>query len=250
VSEYGRLTEADDLLRRAGELSARTALIDVEPLVAYWDSSQESLDQGVAQIAERASAIPGLRVVCFATNSARRPTAVPAPAGIRVMYIASAGKPLRITPYRDLPRPGVVIGDQTATDGVLAHRLGYTFLHYHPQLAAVPIGPRLMDGLGRIVGPFLFRKGRLPIQGESSRGVVSDPLRVMCVPFPAGMLANLRQRRDGSASADGVPACCPKEGKKWQSGLYSSSFWGSTTPIFTARSSTNWSGCARATRCA
>jgi hypothetical protein len=42
----------------------------------------------------------------------------------------------------------VVIGDQVATDGMLARRLGYTFLHYRPGLERVPviIGPRSRAG--------------------------------------------------------------------------------------------------------
>jgi hypothetical protein len=54
-------------------------------------------------------------------------------------------------------RPGVVIGDQVATDGVPAWSLGYTFLRYTPKLPAVPLGPRLMRQLGRPLEPFLFR---------------------------------------------------------------------------------------------
>jgi hypothetical protein len=49
-----------------------------------------------------------------------------------------------------------VIGDQVATDGLLARRLGYTFLHWSPQLAGVPLRPRLMGLLGRLAQP-LFR---------------------------------------------------------------------------------------------
>jgi predicted HAD superfamily phosphohydrolase YqeG len=48
------------------------------------------------------------------------------------MYLASAVKPLRTAAYRALPRPGAVIGDQLSTDGLLARRLGYTFLHWRP----------------------------------------------------------------------------------------------------------------------
>jgi len=144
-------------VRRAAELSAKTVVYDVEPLVAFWDSSQESLDSGLAAVLDQVSTVPGVEVVCFATNSARRPSAVPAAAGIRVMYLSSAQKPMRIAPYQDLPRPGVVIGDQVATDGVLARRLGYTFLYYSPQVKDAPIGPRLLHQGGQLVLPFLFR---------------------------------------------------------------------------------------------
>ena len=37
-----RVTGMDDVVRRAGELSAQTMIFDVEPLVAYWDGGQEA----------------------------------------------------------------------------------------------------------------------------------------------------------------------------------------------------------------
>ena len=37
-----RATGMDDVVRRAGELSAQTMIFDVEPLVAYWDGGQEA----------------------------------------------------------------------------------------------------------------------------------------------------------------------------------------------------------------
>ena len=164
---YERLAAPQDLLRRARELSARTIIMDVEPLVAYWDSGQDALDRGIAQILGQVAADPGdpeVLVVCFSTNSDRRPSAVPGgirgsgAGGPRVVYLASAGKPLRTAPYQGFPRPGVVIGDQVVTDGVLARRLGYTFLHYCPDLAGAPAGPRLMNGLGRPLPPLLFTR--------------------------------------------------------------------------------------------
>ncbi len=78
-------------------------------------------------------------------------------AGVRVVYLASAGKPLRTALYRSFPRPGVVIGDQIATDGILARRLGYTFVQYRA-LGRLPAGPRLMDRVGRLVRPLLFTR--------------------------------------------------------------------------------------------
>jgi len=159
---YERLTELRDVVARASELSVRTMIFDVEPLVAWWDSGQESLDRGIAAIVGELGAVPAVRVVVFATNSARRPSAVPSVPDMRVMYLASAGKPLRTAPYRGLPRPGAVIGDQIPTDGLLARRLGYTFLHWSPQLTGVPLGPLLMHLLGRVARPLLFRADKPP----------------------------------------------------------------------------------------
>ena len=157
---YERLAGLDEVLDRVREMSARTLIFDIEPLVAYWDSSQEALDRGVAEVIRQVEAAPGVRVVCFATNSARRPSVLPQDAGVRVVYLASAGKPLRTAPYGSFPRPGAVIGDQLATDGILARRLGYAFVQYRPPLDRLPAGPRLMDGVGRLVRPLLFTRPR------------------------------------------------------------------------------------------
>jgi hypothetical protein len=96
-------------------------IFDVEPLVAPWNGSQESLDQGIARILGDARTVPSMHVVIFAANSARRPSAVPACDGLQVRYLASAEKPRRTAPYQDLPRPGAVAGDQLPTDGILAY---------------------------------------------------------------------------------------------------------------------------------
>jgi predicted HAD superfamily phosphohydrolase YqeG len=80
---------------------------------------------------------------------------MPSAAGVRVVYLASAGKPLRTTLYKHFPQPGVVIGDQVATDGILARRLGYTFILVE-QPTGVPAGPRLMAAGGRLVQSLLF----------------------------------------------------------------------------------------------
>lgn len=156
-SAYERLGTERDPVRRAAELSAQTIIFDVEPLVVSWNGSQESLDRGVELVVSQVREQSGARAVCFATNSSRRPTRLPRPPGIALTYFASARKPLRTRLYRGLPRPGVVIGDQAATDGVLAYRLGYTFLHYCPEVAGVPLGSRLLSHVGRIVVLSLFR---------------------------------------------------------------------------------------------
>jgi predicted HAD superfamily phosphohydrolase YqeG len=155
-TSYVRVATPDELWSCLTTLHARTLVFDVEPLVAFWDTDQGVLQDGIATVL--ASAVgTGPDTVVFATNSARRPPMPPAVPWARVTYVASARKPLRVAAYRDLPHPGVVIGDQVATDGVLAWRLGYTFVHYAPQLPSVPLGPRLMRQVGRPIRPLLFR---------------------------------------------------------------------------------------------
>ena len=158
TSGYVRVTGLADLFAKARDLSVRTMIVDVEPLVAPWRSSQESLDQGIARIVGGVRTVPSMRVVVFATNSARRPSDVPPCDGIDVRYMASAGKPLRTAAYQGLPRPGAVAGDQIPTDGVLAYRLRFTFLHYTPKPTGVPLGPGLMHRWGELMRPLLFRR--------------------------------------------------------------------------------------------
>lgn len=157
---YERFDTASAVLQRAEELAPRTVIIDVEPLVAWWDTGQEPLDSGVARTVRRFGGLAGVSVPCFATNSARRPSRVPAGETVQVVYLSSAGKPLRIAPYQSLPEPGVVIGDQLLTDGILARRLRYAFLHYCPEPAAMPIGPRLLQYCGWLALPFMFARRR------------------------------------------------------------------------------------------
>jgi predicted HAD superfamily phosphohydrolase YqeG len=156
-SGYEAFADAHDLPRLIGKRSARTVVVDIEPLVAVWDGTAEALDRGIDQIVELVATIPVVRVVCFATNSARRPSALPRVPGVDVTYIVSAGKPVRLTQYARLPRPGVVVGDQVMTDGLLARRLGYGFLHYRPAERA-PAGPRVLDGIGQLARPLIFRR--------------------------------------------------------------------------------------------
>ena len=153
---YANVTDLAGLLTEARKLAVRTIIVDVEPLVAFWGSDQRTLDLGIARVLDEIRTVPSVRAVVFSTNSARRPSIVPACEGIQVRYLASARKPLHTAPYRDLPRPGAVAGDQLPTDGVLAYRLGFTFLHYVPEMTGVPPGPALMHRWGELLRP-LFR---------------------------------------------------------------------------------------------
>ena len=105
-SGYARVTTEADLFAKARELSVRTIIFDVEPLVAYWHGGQKSLDRGVARILGEVKAVPSVRAVVFATNSARRPTALPACDGIQVRYLAQAAS--RCGPRRTMICPGRV----------------------------------------------------------------------------------------------------------------------------------------------
>jgi predicted HAD superfamily phosphohydrolase YqeG len=152
---YRVISGVGELPGQLDELGARALVVDVEPLVAFWDTGQAELRDGVTRVLEQVAGT-GVRTVVFATNSSRTLSALPVVPALRVGYLASAGKPLRRAPYRDLPRPAAVVGDQVATDGVLARRLGFTFLHYRPDVPDIPVGPRVMRFLGRPIHALLF----------------------------------------------------------------------------------------------
>lgn len=157
-SSYQVISDVREVPGYIRRLAARTVIFDIEPLVAAWDTTQEALDRGIARVLGEIRAVPSLSVVCFATNSAREPSAIPVIPGIRVDYEASARKPIRTHPYRSLPRPGLLIGDQVATDGLLARRIGYEFLHFRPAPGSMPPGPALLSGWGELMRPLLFSR--------------------------------------------------------------------------------------------
>ena len=160
-SNYVRVTGLAGLFAEARELSVKTMIFDVEPLVTPWHGSQESLDQGIARILGGVRTAPSVRVVVFATNSARSPSAVPACDDLQVRYLASAGKPLRTAPYHDLPRPGAVAGDQLPTDGILAYRLGFTLPALRAGTGRRSARARAHASLGRAGAP-----GAVPAVGH------------------------------------------------------------------------------------
>ena len=156
-ADYQQFADVSELPSLVAGLGARTVVFDIEPLVATWDGTQGSLDRGISLTLDLVLTMPGVRAVCFATNSARRPATLRSVPGIDVSYLVSARKPMHTATYARLPTPGVVVGDQVMTDGLLAKRLGYAFLHYRPPQPAPP-GPRVLDIAGRFARPLIFRR--------------------------------------------------------------------------------------------
>jgi predicted HAD superfamily phosphohydrolase YqeG len=150
---YVLATTTAEVARYLDGLHFRTVIFDVEPYVAFWDTSRTELDDGMAKVVD---SMQESDVIVFSTNSTRRPSAVPQTGSPEVRYLAAAAKPLRTAAYRNLPGPGVVVGDQIATDGVLAWRLGYAFVHFQPDLPVTPLGPRAMGLIGRALRPLFF----------------------------------------------------------------------------------------------
>lgn len=153
--KYHECTEFGQVFERIAATEPRTVAFDVEPLIAAWDTDVRELDEGIARCVRELSRTPSVQTVVFATNSSRTPSVIPQVTGIRIDYRARAVKPLRLHYLAGLPAPGVVIGDQTATDGLLAYRLGYDFIRYRVDRARIPVGPRIMNALGACLKPFI-----------------------------------------------------------------------------------------------
>lgn len=101
-------------------------LLDVEPYVAGWRTDQDALHDGVAVLAERWAD----QAVLVVTNSPRRVSEALLPPTWRQR--SRARKPFT---RLDAPPGSVVVGDQPLQDGLLAWRLGATFVQ-------VPLPPR------------------------------------------------------------------------------------------------------------
>ena len=156
---YLTCTDTASAVTAVAALAPRTVIIDVEPLIASWNTDRDTLDAGLAAFLDIAASLGGLHCeeIVFATNAWRRPSALTARGAARLDYVAHAGKPVRVERFRGLAGPGVVVGDQIATDGVLARRLGYTFVHYVPGGLSRPPGTQLMHAFGRPLRHLLFR---------------------------------------------------------------------------------------------
>ena len=100
----------------------------------------------------------------FATNSLRHLEVNLHHDGVRIFYISRAAKPFLTRRHRDLPRPAVLVGDQVATDGLLAWRLGFAFAHVQHSSRRRPWGSQLMHQLGRPLTSKLFQLNQHPLE--------------------------------------------------------------------------------------
>ena len=161
-ADYQQVSDRDELLSCVAGLSPKTAIFDIEPIVAIWNTGTSELSGGVERFARQLSAVPGIEFIGFVTNSRRHAAVTSPPGGPTVFYVSSAHKPLLIGRYRDLPRPGVVVGDQLTTDGILAWRLGFDFVHYDPAGEDSPRGVRIMNLTGSLLRPLFFNSAGHP----------------------------------------------------------------------------------------
>jgi predicted HAD superfamily phosphohydrolase YqeG len=153
-----------DVVTWLTELGARTVIFDVEPLIALWDTGQDVLRDGVDAAIGQVLTVKGIEVVGFATNSLRHLEVDLDHDGVRIFYISRAAKPFVTRRHLGLPRPAVLVGDQVATDGLLAWRLGFAFAHVQHSSRRRPWGPRLMHQLGRPLISKLFQSDQHPLE--------------------------------------------------------------------------------------
>ena len=50
---YHRVTDLAGICRRIVELGANTAVVDIEPLIAFWDTDQDALQRGMTAFLDR-----------------------------------------------------------------------------------------------------------------------------------------------------------------------------------------------------
>ena len=154
---YRPVDDLDDVTSWLIELGARTVIFDVEPLIALWDTGEDILRGGVDATIDQILRVQDIDVIGFATNSRRHLAINPHHDDVRAFYISQAAKPFVTRRHRALPHPGVLVGDQIATDGLLAWRLGFAFAHVQHSNSRRPWGPRLMHQLGRPLTSILFQ---------------------------------------------------------------------------------------------
>ena len=155
-----RVSTLTELADRVGDMGAATLIVDAEPMLAEWDTDAHALRLGIeALVAELSSRNLAVALV-VATNSGR-PDPVPQPRADHV-FVARARKPWAVRHYASSARPLAVVGDQPATDGLLAWRLDATYLRWtgrgctHP-----PFWPRIQHAASGLLRPlFHERSGR------------------------------------------------------------------------------------------
>jgi predicted HAD superfamily phosphohydrolase YqeG len=142
------------LLVALDRLWPATLVVDVEPLVVPWDSAPTLFANAADNFVQTVRAsVPSVTSVVYSSNS-RCPRAADGMPGIQI--VTAARKPWRTRDLHDEPGPVAAAGDQVLTDGLLAWRLGASFLHW--QVAGwMPRRPRLQRWIGRIAAPFLFK---------------------------------------------------------------------------------------------
>jgi predicted HAD superfamily phosphohydrolase YqeG len=147
-------------------LETRTLVVDIEPLLGMWGAPTGDIVARASAFSQTMAAeVPSLTCLVFATNAR-----MPLPKTVEVdrlhlSFVSAAGKPLRVGYLANSPRPITVIGDQVVTDGLLAFRLGGSFVHWQPR-DAMPLWPRMQTLAGRLIMNAFFLSLQPSGQGE------------------------------------------------------------------------------------
>ncbi len=152
---FVKVEELEQALEIAASIQPTMLILDIEPWLVHWSEPTASLDE--AARAAVLTAAEGAHVI-LATNSRR--FAVEQAGEVRL--IRGAHKPwTRRSRLGNVGDRAVVVGDCVVTDGMLAWRLGGTFV-YVPWHGASPIWARILYASDRILL-------RLMRQGAGSR---------------------------------------------------------------------------------
>jgi hypothetical protein len=151
ADSYLEIDDIRKLVSLVEHLEPATLVVDLEPGISPWGSSQLELDEALAFRAAEWLKLPSLERLIVATNSGRRPSAdIP-----DVGYETRARKPFRLGMLENAPAPIIVCGDQILTDGLLAWRANATFVHLRWR-AQEPGLPAAQAAVGRLARPFFF----------------------------------------------------------------------------------------------
>jgi predicted HAD superfamily phosphohydrolase YqeG len=144
------LDDVENLLTRTGDQV--TLIFDVDNTLVRQGAPTEEFIKVVNTVIDRFERHPSVGRVIALTNGAQR--GVP-------RLVSRGNKPW--TTRRRLGLTGtdglVVVGDQVLTDGLLARRLGATFVHLVIDDSTEPPDQSRMRRQGRRLEPLLFKKG-------------------------------------------------------------------------------------------
>jgi len=132
----------------------RILILDIEPLLIDWKAPDGAWSLRPEDLLDAVSG-SGVQTLRLVSNSRRSFAALPE--GLADNLVMRAWKPwtsLRRLRLDDAEQPGVVCGDVSLTDGLLAARLGFVFVHL--EIDRRPLYPALQD----FCGPLLRRRAQ------------------------------------------------------------------------------------------
>jgi predicted HAD superfamily phosphohydrolase YqeG len=132
--------------------NVETVLVDVENTIAPYTPTKTQLAQSLRMAIKELEQVESLKRVWFLSNSSLVRVDTPT-SRLEVRVVPRAGKPLlrrSLLSEIDLDRGHLAVwGDQPLTDGLLARRLGATFLYQSARMAGEPAWPRLLRFMGQ-----------------------------------------------------------------------------------------------------